>query len=326
MRRAVDVLLENDFLRNRGNKDHAFWYTGLPFLPFPGHAALLASSPPVPQAAASTGQLCLLHELAAGLGLDSGGPDCRKLSVRDPFSRCGKGTSVSFFAFFMFQSEYPVFYKYIGFILENFQGFSGKSFGLTGFDPMMQILAPIGISFITFGFIHYGIEVYRGHSPVCNWTDFAIYSAFFPTLICGPIKRYDDFIPQLISRPVFQEDRFIRSLWLLTRGMFKKIVLADNLNDICAAGFAHIAGLGVIDAWIVVIAFTFQIYFDFSGYTDMARGSAGIMGYQLPENFRLPYLAENIAAFWRRWHLLTTFTGRTLKVSPRRRGQKLLMF
>jgi D-alanyl-lipoteichoic acid acyltransferase DltB (MBOAT superfamily) len=209
-----------------------------------------------------------------------------------------------------------VFYKYTGFILENYQGLLGKSLGFAGYDPMTQMLAPIGISFITFGFIHYGTEVYRGHSPVRNWIDFAIYAAFFPALICGPIKRYDDFIPQLSSRPMFQEDRFIRGLWLLARGMFKKIVLADSLNDIVAAGFGSHAGLGIIDAWIVVIAFALQIYFDFSGYTDMARGSAALMGYRLPENFRLPYLAANIADFWRRWHMTLSFWFRDYLYIP----------
>ncbi len=196
-----------------------------------------------------------------------------------------------------------VFYKYTGFLLTNLQGIFGTLAGFSGFDPMAQIFAPIGISFIIFGFIHYGTDIYRGRPPVRNWIDFSIYIAFFPALICGPIKRYDDFIPQLSSRPLFQEAQFIRGLWLLTRGMFKKIVLADSLNAIVAAGFGSYTGLGVVDVWIVVIAFTFQIYFDFSGYTDMARGSAALMGYRLPENFRLPYLAVNIADFWRRWHI-----------------------
>jgi alginate O-acetyltransferase complex protein AlgI len=205
------------------------------------------------------------------------------------------------------------FYKYTGFLLNNLQGFLGT---FTGFDPMMQILAPLGISFVTFCFIHYVTDVYRGDPPVRNWIDFSIYAAFFPALICGPIKRYEDFIPQLSSRPLFKEDRFIRGLWLLTRGMFKKIVLADNLNNIVSAGFGSLAGLGVIDAWIVVIAFTLQIYFDFSGYTDMARGSAGLMGYRLPENFRLPYLAANIADFWRRWHMTLSYWFRDYLYIP----------
>ena len=221
-----------------------------------------------------------------------------------------------FVIFLCFNLSVLIFYKYTGFIIGNFQSLLGMSPVFAGFDPMKQILAPLGISFITFGFIHYGTEVYRGRSPIRNWIDFAIYAAFFPALISGPIKRYDDFIPQLSSRPVFQEDRFIRGLWLLTRGLFKKIVLADTLNEMVTAGFGSQAGLGVIDAWIVVIALTLQIYFDFSGYTDMARGSAGLMGYRLPENFRLPYLAANIADFWRRWHMTLSFWFRDYLYIP----------
>jgi alginate O-acetyltransferase complex protein AlgI len=213
------------------------------------------------------------------------------------------GRRAVFLILLIFNLAILLLYKYAGFILENFQGLLGKLSGAPVADPGVLILAPLGISFFTFCFIHYSTEVYRGRPPVRSWLDFALYASFFPTLISGPIKRYDDFIPQLSVRPVFREDDFLRGIWLLIRGLFKKIVLADNLAVAVTAGFGAPGDLGAIDAWVVAIAYTLQIYFDFSGYTDMARGSAALLGYRIPENFNLPYLSVNIADFWRRWHI-----------------------
>lgn len=193
------------------------------------------------------------------------------------------------------------FFKYTNFILDNVRAIAdmaGQTFSLDA-----SILLPLGISFFTFEFIHYLVDVYRGSPPVRSWVDFALFPAFFPTQIAGPIKRYQNFIPQLSLPTVFGSDRFQDGLRLIVRGLFKKVVLADNLVAVVEAGFGAPSGLGAVDAWLVVLAFTLQIYFDFSGYTDIGRGSAALLGYDVPENFNLPYLAENLADFWRRWHI-----------------------
>lgn len=177
------------------------------------------------------------------------------------------------------------------------------------FPPITPLL-PLGISFFVFEFIHYQVDINRGSVPVKNWLEFSIFGAFFPTQIAGPIKRYEDFVPQLNRQPSFSLPRIGEGLKYILWGLFKKVVLADNLAPLVAIGFGQAVGgaggnasLSSGDAWLTVLAFTLQIYFDFSGYTDMGRGSAMLLGFNLPENFKFPYLAANISDFWRRWHI-----------------------
>lgn len=166
-----------------------------------------------------------------------------------------------------------------------------------------DIILPLGISFFAFEFIHYVVEVYRGGQPVKSLPQFALFAAFFPTQLAGPIKRYQDFLPQLSQehRPNWKE--IDEAIWLILFGLFKKVIFADNLSSVVQSGFSHPELLTGIDTWLVVYAFAFQIYFDFSGYTDIARGSAMLFGYKVPLNFNLPYLAGSIAEFWHRWHI-----------------------
>ena len=166
-----------------------------------------------------------------------------------------------------------------------------------------KIILPLGISFFTFEFIHYLVDIYRGNKPIPSFIDFALFPAFFPTQIAGPIKRYEDFIPQLHPLPVWNNTQFQSGIGLIVRGLFKKVVLADSMAVVANIGFGSSLQLGFVDAWITIIAFAFQIYFDFSGYTDIGRGSALLMGFKVPENFNLPYFATNISEFWRRWHI-----------------------
>ncbi|HIA53581.1 MAG TPA: MBOAT family protein [Candidatus Melainabacteria bacterium] len=196
------------------------------------------------------------------------------------------------------------FYKYTNFLLENLAlavpYFAHlKSSG----DLAVNIILPLGISFFAFEFIHYVSDVYKGDKPIKKFVDFALFASFFPSQIAGPIKRYQDFMAQLCVPAVLSSDKVYSGARLILQGLFKKAALADNLAILANAGFQHTSSLGTADAWVAVAAFTLQIYFDFSGYTDMGRGSALMLGYSLPDNFNLPYIAVSLTDFWKRWHI-----------------------
>jgi len=198
------------------------------------------------------------------------------------------------------------FFKYIQFILSSFSTF--LNWGNTNNANLsFSVILPLGISFFIFEFIHYQVDIGRGKPPIKSFLGFAVFASFFPTQIAGPIKRYEDFVPQLNLRAVFSWENIGQGLGLILTGLFKKLVLADNLSGLVILGFEEtVSGktvLNLYDAWFLVLAFGFQIYFDFSGYTDMGRGSARMLGYQVPENFHFPYLAINPSDFWRRWHI-----------------------
>jgi alginate O-acetyltransferase complex protein AlgI len=201
------------------------------------------------------------------------------------------------------------FFKYANFLADSVVQSVNSITHMTGTQsltlqsPALKIILPLGISFFTFEFIHYITDIYRGHKPVKNIRDFALFAAFFPSQIAGPIKRFQDFIHQLEGKIVFKAQNFSDGLFLIFQGLFKKIVLGDNLGAVVSAGFSNIEKLGTVDAWIAVAGFTFQIFFDFAGYTDIGRGSALLFGYKVPENFNLPFLAANLTDFWRRWHM-----------------------
>ncbi len=166
-----------------------------------------------------------------------------------------------------------------------------------------DIVLPLAISFFVFEFIHYTVDVYRGSEPVKSFPSFALFASFFPTQIAGPIKRYQDFVPQFLNPAKFSIDHFDKGVPLILLGLFKKVLIADNLTFFVQGGFAHPEQFSGLDLWVFAYAFAFQIYFDFSGYTDIARGSANLFGYKVPINFNLPYLASNISDFWHRWHI-----------------------
>jgi len=200
-------------------------------------------------------------------------------------------------------------YKYTNFLIETV--WSTMHWSATwlhqlppsGAAPLLPIILPLGISFFVFEFIHYLVDVYKGADAIKNPIRFALFAAFFPSQIAGPIKRFQDFDEQVVTSKPFDPAMFKRGLILIVEGMFKKVVLGDNLAMLVAPGFAHAASLGTLDAWLCVTAFTLQIYYDFSGYTDIGRGSAMLVGYNLPENFNMPYIAKNLSDFWKRWHI-----------------------
>jgi alginate O-acetyltransferase complex protein AlgI len=169
--------------------------------------------------------------------------------------------------------------------------------------PFLSLVLPLGISFFTFEFIHYLVDIYRGHVPVHSFSKFHVFAAFFPTQIAGPIKRFQQFVPALGSLDRFDAPLAVDGLRLIALGLAKKVLLADKLAPIANAGFAATGQIGTADAWIATIAFALQIYFDFSGYTDIARGSAQLFGFHIPINFDAPYLASRVSDFWRRWHI-----------------------
>jgi D-alanyl-lipoteichoic acid acyltransferase DltB (MBOAT superfamily) len=170
------------------------------------------------------------------------------------------------------------------------------------------IVLPLGISFFTFQQISYLVDIGRGKAPQYRFEDYALYVSFFPQLIAGPIVRHNQIIPQYSACPTRagMHERFGRGLVLLLIGLVKKVVLADELARIADPVFDQaLAGapLGLTEAWCATLAFGFQIYFDFSGYSDMAIGLGLMFGLVLPENFNAPYVARSISEFWRRWHM-----------------------
>ena len=192
------------------------------------------------------------------------------------------------------------YFKYGLFLYDS----AGALFRLPPAPGFLAVVVPLGISFYTFHSISYVIDTYRGtRPPTDSFRDFALYVAFFPQLIAGPITRWGFFGPQLAERPHVGLARIDESLFLLAVGYVKKVACADSLGGFVDGVYADVGGQGWIELVVALYAYAFQIYFDFSGYTDIAMGVAGLLGFRLPENFRHPYLAENPSEFWRRWHI-----------------------
>ncbi|PID91554.1 MAG: membrane-bound O-acyltransferase family protein [Bacteroidetes bacterium] len=199
-------------------------------------------------------------------------------------------------------------FKYAGFLAGNIDqllSLAGSSFRLSEHIPEFMLLLPVGISFYTFQSMSYSIDVYRGRlQPTGQVLHFFAYLSLFPQLVAGPIVRARDLIPQLRAlRPTTETERW-NGFRLIVIGFFKKLVLADNIAPMVNAGFANIhttqhAGFW----WIIMVGFAFQIYFDFSGYSDIARGLAKWMGLHFRLNFDHPYHARSLREFWTRWHI-----------------------
>ena len=190
------------------------------------------------------------------------------------------------------------FFKYTNFFLDSFS----SAFGIENMRSL-NIILPVGISFYTFQSMSYTIDVYRKKIKPAKLLDVALYISFFPQLVAGPIVKAQDFLPQL------EQDRRVTlkgleaGLQIFIMGMFKKIVLADRLSVFVDDVFAAPAAYSSLTVILAVISYALQIYFDFSGYSDMAIGCARCMGYDLQRNFNLPYLSKNPSEFWKRWHI-----------------------
>lgn len=188
-------------------------------------------------------------------------------------------------------------FKYTDFIITNVNAIFGSSFDL------LKIALPIGISFYTFQAMSYTIDVYRDDVRVQkNLIDFGMYITMFPQLIAGPIVRYADVQDQLAERSVTTAD-FSEGIMRFVVGLGKKVLLANQMGAVWSEIYALGGDVSALMAWTGAIAYTFQIYFDFSGYSDMAIGLGRMFGFKFPENFRYPYQSVSITDFWRRWHI-----------------------
>lgn len=194
------------------------------------------------------------------------------------------------------------YYKYFDFFLMNVNRIAHTDFTLRG------ILLPLGISFFTFQQVSYIIDAYRGEVQQYKFLQYASFVAYFPQLIAGPIVTHDELIPQFMdeSKKQFNWDNFARGLFLFTLGLGKKVLIADTFGGAANWGFANVAALDTTNAIFASLAYTIQIYFDFSGYCDMAIGIGKMMNLDLPVNFDSPYKALTIHEFWNRWHKTLT--------------------
>jgi D-alanyl-lipoteichoic acid acyltransferase DltB (MBOAT superfamily) len=195
-------------------------------------------------------------------------------------------------------------FKYYDFFLTSAAGGMALLTGSDWSPPMSDIFFPLGISFYSFQMMAYVIDVGRGEIGVIrNPLKMTLFIAFFPQLIAGPIVRAREFIGQLSSKRRFEARRFLHGLDLIAFGVFKKVLIADQLAPFVDGVFAAPDGRGQLALLLAMYAYSAQIYCDFSGYTDIGRGCAYCLGYELPRNFRAPYLSVNITEFWRRWHI-----------------------
>ena len=189
-------------------------------------------------------------------------------------------------------------FKYAGFLTENLNALTGMQL------PVPQIALPIGISFYTFQILSYVVDVYRGNVRVqASYPRFLLYVSLFPQLIAGPIVRYADVEKELADRRSEPQEIFY-GMTRFCMGLAKKVLLADYAGKAAAQLLdGNLAAQSTLGVWFGVLLYTFEIYFDFSGYSDMAIGLGRIFGFRYPENFRLPYMSKSITEFWRRWHI-----------------------
>ncbi len=194
------------------------------------------------------------------------------------------------------------YFKYFNFFLENLNGILGRNIALR------SILLPLGISFFTFQQISFVIDAYKGEVPAYCFLDYACFVTYFPQLIAGPIVTHDELIPQLMDeeRKRFRWDHFVRGMYLFAMGLGKKVLIADTFGNGVNWGFANMGELDSTNGLLVMLFYTIQIYFDFSGYCDMAVGLGQMMNLKLPLNFDSPYRAVTITEFWDRWHMTLT--------------------
>ena len=190
------------------------------------------------------------------------------------------------------------YFKYTNFLLSTAASMTGAPF------YPLDIVLPAGISFYTFKTLSYVIDVYREEIPVCpNWWQYAMFVTYFPELIAGPIVRASVFLPQMGRTLAPRRHRTMQGLQLVLLGLTKKLLVADNLAPFSDAVFANPTAYSGATVASGVLAYSLQIYCDFSGYSDMAIGVSRMIGFDLPENFNMPYLSTSIADFWRRWHM-----------------------
>lgn len=191
------------------------------------------------------------------------------------------------------------YFKYMDFFIGNVNALFHSHIAL------LHIALPLGISFFTFTQTAYIVDSYQGKTKEYDFLNYLLFVTFFPHLIAGPILHHSEMMPQFadIKTKVLRYKNVTLGLFLFIIGLFKKVVLADTFSTYVNFGYRHDVHLSILEAWIVALSYTFQIYYDFSGYTDMALGSAKMFNIDLPINFNSPYKATSIQDFWRRWHM-----------------------
>ena len=191
------------------------------------------------------------------------------------------------------------YFKYHDFFAENMNAFLGTSWTL------YHLALPLGISFFTFQQLSYVIDSYRRTVPRYNILDYALFVTFFPQLVAGPIVLHSEIVPQFADKKNrhFNFDNFAPGLYAFALGLFKKVIVADTFGIAVEAGFADALSLNTAEAWFVAIGYTLQLYFDFSGYCDVATGVGLMFNIKIPLNFNSPYKSLNIREFWQRWHI-----------------------
>ncbi len=191
------------------------------------------------------------------------------------------------------------YFKYTDFLIENFNLLLNTSV------PLLHLVLPLAISFFTFQQIAYLVDSYRGETSEYDFLNYALFVTFFPQLIAGPIVHHSEMMPQFASRwnLVKNYQNIVLGIFIFTIGLFKKVVIADTFAVWATAGFDQLHTLDLFLGWAASLSYTFQLYFDFSGYTDMAIGVALLFNIKLPINFNSPYKALDIQDFWRRWHI-----------------------
>ena len=194
-------------------------------------------------------------------------------------------------------------FKYYNFVLESFASFMSL-FAIKLHPTTLNLLLPVGISFYTFQTLGYVIDVYRGETkPEKNLGIYAAFISFFPQLVAGPIERTNNLLPQIKAKHVFNYDQAAYGIKLMTWGFFKKLAIADVLAQYVDKTYINLTGATSFDLCLAIFFFAIQIYCDFSGYSDIARGCAKMMGINLMENFKSPYFSASIKEFWSRWHI-----------------------
>jgi D-alanyl-lipoteichoic acid acyltransferase DltB (MBOAT superfamily) len=196
------------------------------------------------------------------------------------------------------------FFKYYNFFVDSWIDL----FSSVGYDIKsvwtLNIILPVGISFYTFQTMSYTIDIYRKKlEPTKDFISFASFVSFFPQLVAGPIERASNLLPQILKKREFKHEQGVQGLRLILWGMFKKVVIADSLAPIVDNIFSNYQDFGGGILWLGAIYFAFQIYCDFSGYSDIAIGTSKLFGFELMSNFKFPYFSRNIGEFWRRWHI-----------------------
>ena len=196
------------------------------------------------------------------------------------------------------------FFKYYNFFVDSWI----DSFSSLGYEIKsvwtLNIILPVGISFYTFQTMSYAIDIYKEKlKPTKDFISFASFVSFFPQLVAGPIERASNLLPQILKKRVFKYEQGVQGLRLILWGMFKKVVIADSLAPMVNDIFGNYQELGGGTLWLGIIYFAFQIYCDFSGYSDIAIGTSKLFGFELMSNFKFPYFSRNIGEFWRRWHI-----------------------